>query len=62
MNIHATTKSDGLEFSIWVIQVLQNAKNFGYNIDTERNGKALRDFYNSDYSAEDAWQEIFEES
>lgn len=56
------TKSDGLPYQEWVLQLLDEVKSFGYLLDTEANGKAILDYYNNDYSAEDAWQEIFEES
>lgn len=54
------TKSDGLQYGAWIIRLLDEALSFGYSIDTEANGKKLFDFFNDDYSAEDAWQEIFE--
>lgn len=54
------TKSDGLQYGQWVIKLLDEALSFGYKVDIEVNGKKLFDFYNDDYSAEDAWREIFE--
>jgi hypothetical protein len=56
------TKSDGLLYQGWVLQLLDEAKKCGWLLDTEANGRQILDFYNSDYSPEDAWQEIFEES
>lgn len=56
------TKSDGISNQEWILELLNEAKKFGYLLDTEASGKQILYFYNSDYSVEDAWQEIFEES
>lgn len=56
------TKSDGLSSQLWVIELLEQAKSNGYLLDTEAIGKYILWFYDSDYSAEDTWYEMFEEN
>jgi hypothetical protein len=52
------TKSDGINFIDWVEKLLTHARGSGYYLNS--GDRAIFQFYKDDYSAEDCWQEIFE--